>query len=202
MAKVPTRCKKYSVGKEIGGAVYVHRIYEGLLPEPVRVASKSLPAEFEYAVVKFEEKEARVSFILCPEFDSADEPVVGDIVRIDANGSKKFFRQQADPFIYHHKWLFVMDDYEGFDVERSKSRSISWLGLEGIDTQRIGRKSFWDSKILPMLSEKHGNWVSSTEMAQMLKVSSCELAHLRHSGKLRFTKIGNAYFYDRDSRER
>lgn len=201
MAKLPSRCKKYSVGKEIGGAVYVHRIYEALLPEPVKIASKHLPIEFDYTVVKFVEKESCVSFILCSEFDSADEPVVGDIVRIDAKGSKRFFRQQADPFIYHHKWLFVMDDYEGFDVEKSKSRSISWLGLDGIDMQRIGRKSFWDSKILPMLSEKHVNWVSSTAMAQILKVSSCELSHLRHAGKLRFAKIGNAYFYDSDSRE-
>lgn len=201
MAKLPTRCKKYSVGKEIGGAVYVHRIYEGLLPEPVRIALKHLPTDFDYTVVKFVEKDACVSFILCPEFDSAEEPVVGDILRIDAKGSKRFFRQQTDPFIYHHKWLFVMDDYEGFDVEKSKSRSISWLALDGIDMQRIGRKSFWDSKILPLLSEKQVNWVSSTAMAQILKVSSCDLSHLRHAGKLRFAKIGNAYFYDRDSRE-
>lgn len=198
MAKLPTRCKKYSVGKEIGGAVYVHRIYEGLLPEPVKIASKHLPRDFDYTVVKFVEKESCASFILCPEFDSADEPVVGDIVRIDARGSKRFFRQQADPFIYHHKWLFVMDDYEGFDVERSKSRSISWLALDGINMQRIGRKSFWDSKILPMLSGKHVNWVSSTTMAKILNVSSCELSHLRHAGKLIYAKVGNAYFYDKD----
>lgn len=201
MPKLPSRCKKYSVGKEIGGAVYVHRFYEALLPEPVKIAMKGVPAEFDYTVVKFVEKDSCVSFILCPEFDSKEEPVVGDIVRIDAKGSKRFFRQQADPFIYHHKWLFVMDDYKGFDVEKSKSRSISWLSLDGIDMQRIGRKSFWDSKVLPMLSEKQANWVSSTAMAQLLKVSSCELSHLRQTGKLRFAKLGNAFFYDRDIRD-
>ncbi len=201
MPKLPSRCKKYSVGKEIGGAVYVHRSYEALLPEPVKIALKYVPTEFNYTVVKFVEKDSCVSFILCPEFDSAEEPVVGDIVRIDAEGAKRFFRQQQDPFIYHHKWLFVMDDYKGFDVEKSKSRSISWLALDGIDMQRIGRKSFWDSKILPMLAKKHVNWVSSTAMAQLLRVSSCELSHLRQAGKLRFAKLGNAYFYDRDIRE-
>lgn len=196
MAKLPSRCKKYSVGKEIGGAVYVHRVYEALLPKPVKIASKQLPIEFDYKVVKFVEKESCVSFILCPEFDSADEPVVGDIMRIDAGGAKQFFRQQADPFIYHHKWLFVMDDYEGFDVEKSKSRSISWLGLDGIDMMRIGRKRFWTSEVLPRLSPTHINWLSSTETSKALQISSCELSHLRQSGRLRFVKLGNAYFYD------
>jgi hypothetical protein len=199
MAKLPTRCKKYSVGKEIGGAVYVHRIYEGLLPEPVKIALKHLPTDFDYTVVKFVEKESCVSFILCSEFDSEDEPVIGDIVRIDAKGSKRFFRQQADPFIYHHKWLFVMDDYQGFDVEKSKSRSISWLRLDDIDMKRISRKKFWDTHVLPRLSQNSCNWLSSTRASSALRLSSCELMHFRQTGRLKFIKLGNAYFYDIDS---
>jgi hypothetical protein len=195
MAKLPTRCKKYSVGKEIGGAVYVHRIYEGLLPEPIKIASKHLPTEFDYTVVKFVEKESCVSFILCPEFDSADEPVVGDIVRVDAKGSKQFFRQQADPFIYHHKWLFVMDDYEGFDVEKSKSRSISWLGLEGIDMTRIGRRHFWEANVVPFIPQGSVRWLSTDEAIEELGISACELSHRREGGQLKSTKIGNAYYY-------
>jgi hypothetical protein len=58
MAKLPSRCKKYSVGKDIGGAVYVHRKYEALLPDLVKIASKHLPTEFDYKVVKFVEKES------------------------------------------------------------------------------------------------------------------------------------------------
>ncbi len=194
MAKLPSRCKKYSVGKDIGGAVYVHRKYEALLPDLVKIASKHLPTEFDYKVVKFVEKESCVSFILCPEFDWADEPVVGDIVRIDVNGSKRFFRQQADPFIYHHKWLFVMDDYEGFDVEKSKSRSISWLGLEGIDTTRIGRRNYWLTEVVPKL-QKHGPWLTSKEILKILHVSACELCHLREAGRIKFVKVGCAYYY-------
>lgn len=195
MAKLPSRCKKYSVGKEIGGAVYVHRIYEGLLPEPVKIASKYLPTDFDYTVVKFVEKESCVSFVVCPDFDSAEEPVVGEILRIDSNGSHRRFRQQVDPFIYHHKWLFVMGDYHGFDVEKSKSRSISWLGLEGLDMKRIGRKSYWDHHIAPRLIDSPERWLSSAEMQKELQISSCELCHLRTMDKLKFTKVGNAYFY-------
>lgn len=199
MSRFPTRCKKYSVGKEIGGAVYVHRKYEDHLPPIVKRASTYLPADFDYTVVKFVEKESCVSFILCRDFDVADEPIVGDIMRIDANGSKKVFRQQSDPFIYHHKWLFVMDDYDGFDVSKSKVRSISWLGLDGVDMKRIGRRSFWTSNVLPRLSQKPINWLSSTEVSQALKISSCELSHLRQTGSLRFSRLGNAYFYDIES---
>ena len=38
-------------------------------------------------------------------------------------------------------------------------------------------------------------WLSSTETKKVLKVSSCELMHLRVSGKLPYKKQGNAYLY-------
>ena len=199
MAKLPTRCKKYSVGKEIGGALYVHRRYENLLPEPVKIAAKNLRADFDYNVVKFVEKESCVSFVICPDFDSADEPIVGDIVRIASNGSQQFFRQQADPFIYHHKWLFVMDDYAGFDVRKSKSRSITWLGLHDVDVKRIGRRSFWNDHVVPRLPHASNTWQSSEEASQNLGITSCELSHLRQAGSVKFVKLGNAYYYDMDS---
>lgn len=204
MAKLPSRCKRYSVGKEIGGAVYVHRDYEALLPDAVKIASKHIPTEFNYTVVKFVEKESCVSFILCNEFDSADEPVVGDILRIDAAGSMQFFRQPADPFIYHHKWLFVMDDYQGFDVERSKDRSRCWTSLPDVDRSRIGKQSYWEANVVPRIStEKEAtqhaspdsSWVRSKDAMKLLKVSSCDLCHLREQGKIEFKKQGNAYLY-------
>lgn len=39
------------------------------------------------------------------------------------------------------------------------------------------------------------NWLSSKEAKKVLKVSSCELMHLRVSGKLSYKKQGNAFFY-------
>lgn len=38
-------------------------------------------------------------------------------------------------------------------------------------------------------------WMSSKETKNALKVSSCELMHLRVAGKLPYKKQGNAYFY-------
>ncbi len=38
-------------------------------------------------------------------------------------------------------------------------------------------------------------WLTSTEARTLLRVSTCELAHLRKAGKLRFQKRGNAFHY-------
>ncbi|TSE04042.1 helix-turn-helix domain-containing protein [Aquimarina algiphila] len=40
-------------------------------------------------------------------------------------------------------------------------------------------------------------YLSSKETMKALKVSSCDLMHLRVSGKLKFIKKGNAYFYEK-----
>ena len=150
---LPKRSARFKVGKEIGGAVYVHKQYESLLPESVQKAKLFLPPEFSYTVVKFQMSEQTVSFIQSTDFDSADEPTVGDLYTIKADGSASFRRGLADPWIYHHKWLFVTDDYKGFDVEASKTRSRQWLRLPDIDFTRIGKKSFWEQNVLTRLAQ-------------------------------------------------
>lgn len=39
------------------------------------------------------------------------------------------------------------------------------------------------------------NWFPSLEAQKKLKLRSCDLMHLRESGKLKFKKVGNAYYY-------
>ena len=148
---LPKRSTRFKVGKEIGGAVYVHKQYESLLPEAVQRAKSFLPPEFSYTVVKLQMSDETVSFIQSIDFDSADEPTVGDLYTIKVDGSASFRRGLADPWIYHHKWLFVADDYKGFNVEASKTRSRQWLRLPDIDFTRIGKKSFWEQNVLPRL---------------------------------------------------
>ena len=38
-------------------------------------------------------------------------------------------------------------------------------------------------------------YLNSKETMKELKVSSCDLMHLREAGKLKYVKKGNAYFY-------
>ncbi len=111
----------------------------------------------------------------------------------------------SDPYIYHHKWLFVPDDYTGFNVAESKARSEQWIALSGVDRSRIGRLSFWEQNVVPRLNESAegspdapldslpGTWVKSAEARKVLKLSTCELAHKRESGEIESKKVGNAY---------
>lgn len=43
--------------------------------------------------------------------------------------------------------------------------------------------------------EKTVKYLTSQEAKKELKVQDCDLAHIRNSGKLQFTKKGNSYLY-------
>ena len=62
----------------------------------------------------------------------------------DRQGNVRRRKQPRDPEINHHKWLFVEDDYEGFGVEASQQRSITWSALDDVDRSRIGKASYWN----------------------------------------------------------
>jgi hypothetical protein len=48
------------------------------------------------------------------------------------------------------------------------------------------------------IPEDNDQWVNSTEARKRLKVSTCDLAHLRNAGKIESKKVGNAYYYKVD----
>lgn len=98
-------------------------------------------------------KETKVSFIESPDFDTADEPMIGRCLSIK-DGKVTEYPKQADPWIYHHKWQFVEPDYRGFDVAESKERSKSWEAIPGIDKARIGKKSYWEKNVVPLIKNK------------------------------------------------
>lgn len=150
--KLPVRSKRFGIGKEIGTTVYVHRQYEDRLGPTITWAKRWLPSDFVYEVVKYNRRMEMVSFIHCPGFDVESEPTIHAIVSIRPDVSLQRRPLPMDPFIYHHKWLFVDDDYDGFDVEASKQRSLSWLALPGVDKSRIGRKSYWEAHVIPRLN--------------------------------------------------
>ncbi len=215
VSEMPQRCRRYSVGKEIGYAVYVHRDYETHLGDVVEWAKRHLPAKYDYTVVKLNQHNDSVSFIYCPGFDTEHEPAIAGIVVVNADGQVQRRSLPADPYIYHHKWLFVADDYSGFDVAASKERSEVWIKLADVDRSRIGRRNFWEQNVVPRIvgpTENHegtcptdlqppiagastGDWVRSDEARRRLKLSTCELAHARQSGQVSFRKEGNAYLY-------
>jgi hypothetical protein len=51
------------------------------------------------------------------------------------------------------------------------------------------------------MPEKTVKYLASQEAKKELKVQDCDLAHIRNSGKLQFTKKGNSYLYLKESIE-
>ena len=86
------------------------------------------------------------------------KPIVGDAILIRGDGTERFIKQKASPQIYHHKWLFVNDDYDGFNTEESIERSRRWLKVPDIQFNKIGYKSYWDSNVVPHINEKTVLW--------------------------------------------
>ena len=44
-------------------------------------------------------------------------------------------------------------------------------------------------------------YLNSKETKKKLKISSCDLMHMRVAGKLRYEKLGNAFWYDKSDIE-
>ena len=164
--KLPRRSKRFGIGKEIGGAIYLHRDYESKLGDPLHTAKKYLPANYEYCIVKLNLKTNAVSFICCDGFDQDDEPEIGNSVHISLDGKTRIRSKAKDPEIYHHKWMFVADDYQGFDVESGRQRSMSWINLEDINKRKIGKLSYWVENVLPQLS---GDSRAESEISKLTK---------------------------------
>jgi hypothetical protein len=152
IARLPSRSLRFGIGKEIGGAIYVHRNYSDLLGQVV-AESLAKVSESHFTIVKWKHDTGAVSLIHSPDFDSAHEPIVGDSVTIYPDGRVRPRCRGKNPAIYHHKWLLVSDAYLGFDVEASKRRSLLWMSLDGIDRKRIGRLSYWTKHVTPLLGE-------------------------------------------------
>lgn len=137
-------------GKKIGGCIYIHKSYVNRFPS-AKHASTFLPKDFEFDVIKIN-KNGNISFIKCSTFDKLEEPIVEGCIVVKSDKELMAIPQQSDPWIYHHKWMFVDDDYEYFDVEASKQRSKQWEALKP-NKSKIGKLSYWNEFVIPMLGD-------------------------------------------------
>lgn len=142
--------------KKIGSAVYLHMSMQDkldterdeLLANAVMIMyQKGMFEEWQKTVIyKIDLKNKMVSFIECPDFDFAREPQVGTAYTVDVKKETvKIIKPKGQ--IYHHKWMFVDDDYAWFNVRESKTWSKKWQSILPKDRKvksRIGYKKYWD----------------------------------------------------------
>jgi hypothetical protein len=138
-----------TVGKKIGNCVYVHKQYEdAVIPAKVLKKAKrflkTIYCGSTYDCIKWDRKTNNITFQWSPNFNTANEPVVGQCFLVKADGTSRILPDKKDPQIWHHKWMWVADDYEGFDVEQSKARSKQWEPhVSKEEKSKIGTLSFW-----------------------------------------------------------
>jgi len=141
--------------KTINDTSYVHKQYADNYFSKIKdyTAAKNLVKDFVYTIVKYCSTTGDFSFTYSPDFDTASEPLVSDSILVKKDGSVKFIKQQKDPFIYHKKELFVEPEYTGFDYNAACSRSSLIDSIPNLDKTRIGRLSYWQANILPILGK-------------------------------------------------
>jgi len=111
----------------MGSKIYVHKKYaRRVIPWELFALATQIAETypFEFNCVCYDLAGKIVRLDEAPDFDTAREPAVGNYLRISpADG----FKLGKSPNIWHHKWLWVDDDYEGFDVDASYEWSRTWL---------------------------------------------------------------------------
>lgn len=140
------RSKTYGIGKEMDNKVYVHKDYADrvvpadTLDNAKRVLAEEYP-DFQYNSIQYDPKKGVVRFDEAPDFDTAPEPVVGDYVAINPDGTS---RTGHSNYIWHHKWMWVDNDYTGFDVKESWEWSKKWLKAITGKTYEVNGKQYND----------------------------------------------------------
>lgn len=140
---------KNNVGKRVGPQIYVHKYYaDEVIPKAIwtkanDILTRSYP-DFAFNTVVFNVKAKVVRFDQAPDFDTAREPHVGNYIMVYVDGSRPPRVGYSDS-IWHHKWLWVKDDYKGFDVDKSKEWSRIWLSK--LDEPAKGRDMLWKSQL-------------------------------------------------------
>ena len=129
------------IGKLIGGCLYVHRQYQNEIPAAVLSAARRSTSGFLYDVVKWDTKTNNVTFVQCPTFDTLPEPVMGAALMVRPDGTSRFMKPLADPWVYHHKYAFVGPDYRGFNLDTAKRRQQAIDRIPDVDKSRIGKYS-------------------------------------------------------------
>lgn len=139
--------------KKIGNSIYIHKSnlkeLEALIDKnefkQIYYIKENLLNDSDFAIIKYNKKDKKVSFIASEDWDISREPIVGDSYTTNIYDIKlKIIKSKGQ--IYHHKWMFVSDDYKGFNIEESKQWSEQWTNVipnNKAIKSRIGYKKYW-----------------------------------------------------------
>ena len=133
------RYRRTGVGKLVGGRLYLHKAYlpcalgvvfpRETYEEALRAMVASRRDDGGFRCVRLDLGTGEVRFDLAPYFDELREPSPDEFVTVSIAGGKTSVSIGYTRQIWHHKWLWVKDDYRGFDVGASLRWSATYSPL-------------------------------------------------------------------------
>lgn len=141
--------------KKIGNAVYMHRLSIEKLGVPMYMVHAFVKKMteigfFDWNIIKWDKKNKKVTGINAINWDKDHEPeIVKTVIYDHRMRSVKQLKGRGQ--IYHHKWMFVDEDYPFFDVDESRART-EWINTvvkkhPNYDSHKIGYKAYWEKLI-------------------------------------------------------
>lgn len=98
-----------------------------------------------YHIIKVDTKNKKISLIECFDWDKYYEPIVGNSYCFDTF-TGLYTMKKGGTKVYHHRWMFVSENYKGFDLEKSKQRT--WMLWDIPEFQenknRVGSLQYWE----------------------------------------------------------
>ena len=123
---------QFGVGKQVGSKIYFHKsVWYKIIPDDVwnkatEILAKKWISLNWFNTLCYDLKAPHiVRFDFCEGFDTEREPVVGQMVFVNTETGEVWNKYNSQ--CYHHKWLWVPADYEGFDIQASYEWSNHWL---------------------------------------------------------------------------
>ncbi len=154
--KTILRNKKYGVGKDILGNIYFHKAYINSFDfaEHIKTMIKRLPKNFTFNIVRFNKTNKDASFMNSPDFDSSFYPIVISSIKVNPDNSISPIRNYRNNLaIYHHRWLFVKDNYNKFSVETDFHFCKLWNRVPNLISNKYGHLNHWKNVSIPKILE-------------------------------------------------
>ena len=146
------RGDKFPIGKVIGGKVYMHLDYIDTLPSPEQARIALDAAGGKFKTVSYDPVNEIYMFNEAPRFDVESEPAPMKSVKVEMDGDdvEKVFPAKVINQIWHHKWMWVDDNYRGFDVQESYNWSKQWASKisNPSGSRKVWLKQLTDNEIL------------------------------------------------------
>lgn len=171
------RCVRgsHGVGKVLGKDKWVHvsaipylsAKERDLIARAVGVIDKKSVEHVDFnqdVIIKISprSREGGVTFCYSPDWKIATEPECGLMVGVAGldgiSATIRVTKPPKIPYIYHHKWMFVADNYAGFNVAKAKKWSELWENHPVVRALmadksehfrlKIGKKDYWVKNVI------------------------------------------------------